>query len=1358
MKLLGCLLMLVVGSAASFGLQVVGTYPRTNSENFAAIDTLQITFDASPLNVEISDILVQGTNAAYPLVTRIVRGNTLFVIPTHIWLTGDRIMVTVRSPAVNPPYSFHFRVKVSQGTTLNNWSGGELISPGHVPLAMTGIDMDGDGPVDVGILYSDRLGIARNILYDNPCGTNCFPYDGLITFLTPHPGVSNGPRVLRAADLDSDGRPELVASNFGANTLVIYRNASEPGVITFGDTTQIILDATSPRDFRLLDINADGFVDILCLGQTPDPVHDRLAIYLNNGLGDLTFTLLNVETGSGPDMLDIADFTFNGRLDLVTSCVDQRALNRFQLATFNPLSFLVDTLFSGLPSGPDGVLADNLYWDVGLSQRPDLMIWSRGAHSLDESPYIARYRNIGAGFAVADSLNDLTYTPLSVTLADLDPATGNSASHEWIVVGDSAGETNLWFYNALGEPIYVHLESTPLHPLSCQTFDADLDGDMDLFFVDVTADNYGRIVYDRNPDSSSVASGALDFGVVQNRCSDDAVTYFHNYGFYPAVVCNVTMPDPAGGAFEVVSPTQFPITLDPLDSLAFVFRYTPCYNEADTGMARIAFYGGIGGCHQINIYLMGISGHANMEVSPDSSLYFGSTARGGTLIRSFQLVNTGNWSLSAYYDPSALHYFSYLGPDNEIVPPGGTSPPHTVVFTAPANSPDTFIVELMPVIDTSACDDCPTQPAHDTRWIFFYARIVTNLRPVFTFPDAIIREGDIGVFTITVHDSNARPPDFGVISRFDSMAPPGGALSLFPDSLTMTWQWQDTIQIPFQIADSVHWPAEHFMLTFAAIDTPFLEQMDTVWNLTVHARDDLPRFVSQYDFITFWEGTNITNVVLATVADEENEPLTGVWQWLDRVPQGAQIRPPGPWNTFSLNWQTTYTDSGAYPLQLKVYESGDTTRSAVTVVTVTILDRPSNLQASVQITPDTTTLGSSVIANWEVRETSNVPEDRPFVVQLVQAGPHGGAVILMWETYPSLPGGGIVGGARTVGPLDTCGTYLYTLTVSPELPDSTTSDNVASASAWVICPDIAAYIDPLPPSVSRGEEIAINYRVRELHGVAVHQAFSSVLVDESTDDTLAVRVYSNGIGALGVLTGTTHYVTRDCGQHDFSLTVYPPPGYEDDPTNNSTQSTVQVICPDLAALAIEVPSQIHKNVSFPIRFTIGELNGIAVDTAFIVSLYVGGQRQDFRFLSMSALDTVSSSLTWNANTMGNLPILLRVNPPSGWDANPVNDTLSVSMDILADPFNAYPLPFTPNGDSYNDTLHFYFGDEIYGNPVIKIFTVDGKLVKTLDQAVHRGIDWDGRDRDGNDCAPGPYLYTFDDGGRKISSGIIYVAR
>ncbi len=1357
MKLLGCLLMLIVGSAASFGLQVVGTYPRTNSENFAAIDTLQITFDASPAGVELGDIFVQGTNAAYPLVTGIVRDNTLFLIPSHVWLTGDHIMVTVSFPAVNPAYSFHFRVNVSQGTTLNNWSGGELISPGHVPLAMTGVDMDGDGPVDVGILYTDQLGIARNILYDDPCGTNCFPYDGLITFLTPNPGISNGPRVLRSADLNRDGHPELVASSFGANTLVIYRNVSTPGQITFSDTTQIVLDMTSPRDFRLLDVNADGWIDILCLGQTPDPAHDRLAVYLNAGLPDFIFSLEEFETGSGPDMLEITDFTFNGKLDLVTSCVDQRALNRFQLSSFSPLSFLVDTLFSGLPSGPDGVLADNLYWDVGISQRPDLMIWSRGAHSLDESPYIARYRNIGAGFAAADSLEDLTYTPLHVTLADLDPATGNSASHEWVVVGDSAGDTHLWFYNALGEPINVHLESAPLHPLECQTFDADLDGDMDLFFVDVTSETYGRIVYDRNPDSSSVSTGALDFGVVQNRCSDDAVFWFHNYGQYPAVVCNVTMPDPAGGAFDAVSPTQFPITLEPLDSLPFVFRYTPCYNEADTGMARIAFYGGIGGCHQLSIYLMGISGHARMMVSPDSALNFGSTARGGTLIGTFQMVNAGNWSLTAHYDPSALHYFTYLGPDDEIVPPGGSSPPHTVIFTAPANSPDTFIVELMPVIDTSACDDCPVQPAHDTRWIYFYARIVTNLRPVFTFPNVIVREGDVGVFTITVHDSNARAPDFAVISRFDSMMPPGGALSLFPDSLTTAWQWRDTIQIPYQIADSVHWPAEHFQLNFAAIDTPFLEQMDTVWALTVHARDDLPRFLNQYN-ITVWEGTNITNAVLATVADEENEPIGGIWHWLDRVPQGAQVRPPGPWNTFSLNWQTTYTDSGSYPLQLKIYESGDTTRSAETVVTVTIVDRPSNLQASVQVTPDTTALGTSVSVHWEVRETSNVPEDRPFAVQLVQTGPHGGASILMSQTYPSLPAGGMIGQTQTVGPLDTCGTYLYTFTVSPELPDSTTSDNVANAGAHVLCPDIAAYIDPLPPSVPRGAEIAINYRIRELHGVAVHESFSSVLVDESTGDTVAVRVYANGIGALGTITGTTHYVTRECGTHSLVLTVYPPPGYEDDPTDNSGQGLAEMICPDLAALAIDVPAQIHKNVSFPIRFTIGELNGIAVDTAFIVSLYVGGQRQDFRFLNLAAFDSVSSSLTWDANTMGSLEILLRVNPPSGWDQNPLNDTLTVSMDILADPFNAYPLPFTPNGDSYNDTLHFYFGDEIYSDPVIKIFTVDGKLVKTLEHAAQRSIDWDGRDRDGNDCAPGPYLYTFDDGGRKISSGIIYVAR
>ncbi len=1355
MKLLCCTLLLFMASGLSFGLEVVNTHPRPNSEDFAPSDTLRITFDGVPDQVEASDILIQGTNACYPVSALAVDGNSLLVFPAHYWLVGDKVVVTVRSTAITSPYSFQFTVAVLRGSLSGVWALRELLAPGHVPLATTAMDMDGDGPVDVGILYSDALGVARNIIYDDPCGPTCIPFDGDVGLLTPAPGFSNGPRVLRAADLDGDHRPELVASNFGSNTLVIYQNVSLPGFIIFGDTSHVVLDVTSPRDFRLVDINADGRIDIIVIGQSADPVHDELQVFLNNEDPGYHFPVQEIETGSGPTMLGQGDFTVDGRLDLVVSCVNQRALNRLQVSAFNPLSFAVDTLFNGLPSGPDGVLADNVYWDIGIAQRPDLVVWSRGAHTLDETAYIWRYRNIGGIFASPDSIAGLTYIPHSVTLVDLNATTGNSTSHEWIVIGDSGGVTNTWCYDSALQPLEVGFNTPPVRPLSCMSFDADLDGDMDLFFVDATSDDAGRVLYERNPDGAGVQPGAFDFGVVPNRCTDLETFHFRNEGYYPATICNIVMQG-GSGVFELSSPTDFPFSVGPLDSQAVVFSYTPCYSGADSGTARISFYGGIGGCRQQLVSLYGQDGQPQIVVVPDTIIDFGYVEQGSSILDSFQIVNVGTWNLVGHYNTSTLQNFAYLGPIDEVVAPNDYSPWHRVRFTAPPDSPDTTFLERMRLSDSTTCFSCPAQPSQDSKWIYFRQQVITNVAPQFTFPTVFLNEGESGILTCTVHDSNAVGPRYRVTSRLQTMNPPYHPLTI-TDTSVYEWQWQDTIRVPFHAADSINGLSEFVTLSFAAIDTPFGGVIDSSWTIQIYAIDDPARFVSWHD-ITVWEGTNIVDSLLATVADEENDSLIGRWEWLGPVPVNAVIHPPLIENTFTLDWQTTYTDSGTYPVQLKVFAYGDSTRFETVVVTIRVIDRPPNLQANVLVTPDTTTRNSTVFVHWEVRETNSIPVLEPFVAHLSQTAPGGGTIFLTDTTFLSLPAGGMFSETRVSASLNACDNHTFTLALNLSSPDGNGADNLASTQVHVICPDLAVYLAQVPDTVERGEPFAVNYEVHEEHGVTVQGGFRVVIADEHTDDTLLVRHYSGGLGANGVLTGSASYASTLCGFHTIAATIIPPTDYEDDPSNNSVVISMRVWCPDLAALSVTAPPQMHKNESFPIHFTLGEVNGISVDTPFTASIVIAGVRTDFHFDGIASDDTIDVITNSVGTRMGPLPILLRVYPPPGHDENPLNDTLSTVVDILADPFNAYPLPFTPNGDRFNDTLHFNFGDEQFRAPVVKIFTIDGRLVRTLDDVNYDTIDWDGRDKNGSECAPGPYLYTFDDGGTKISSGIIYVAR
>jgi gliding motility-associated-like protein len=87
-----------------------------------------------------------------------------------------------------------------------------------------------------------------------------------------------------------------------------------------------------------------------------------------------------------------------------------------------------------------------------------------------------------------------------------------------------------------------------------------------------------------------------------------------------------------------------------------------------------------------------------------------------------------------------------------------------------------------------------------------------------------------------------------------------------------------------------------------------------------------------------------------------------------------------------------------------------------------------------------------------------------------------------------------------------------------------------------------------------------------------------------------------------------------------------------------------------------------------------------------------------------------------------------------------------------------PNPFTPNGDGVNDEVRFKV--ERYGltQPVLSVYTFNGRQLRTIDQLQGGELRWDGTDASGSAQPPGVYLYVVRDGGRTVASGHITLAR
>jgi hypothetical protein len=130
------------------------------------------------------------------------------------------------------------------------------------------------------------------------------------------------------------------------------------------------------------------------------------------------------------------------------------------------------------------------------------------------------------------------------------------------------------------------------------------------------------------------------------------------------------------------------------------------------------------------------------------------------------------------------------------------------------------------------------------------------------------------------------------------------------------------------------------------------------------------------------------------------------------------------------------------------------------------------------------------------------------------------------------------------------------------------------------------------------------------------------------------------------------------------------------------------------------------------------------------------------------LDTYQSgSLRYNLTNLepGEHSLTLKV-----WDVNnnssesTINFEVRLSEEFALDHVLNYPNPFTTN-------TSFFFEHNQACNALevqIQIFTVSGKLVKTINQAVYNecfrsdGIAWDGRDDFGDQLAKGVYIYNL----------------
>jgi hypothetical protein len=193
---------------------------------------------------------------------------------------------------------------------LGNGSGGftpasgspiTIATGGVRPYGVAVADIDGDGFAD--IVTTNYGNSTLSILKSNGNGT----FQSPVTVILP---AGANPGFLKLADVNGDGKPDIVESNFGTGTVGVLLNDGHGG---FSAPTYTNV-GNGPAGIAVGDINGDGFPDIV-VGNTGD---NTVSVLLNNGHGGFTAqTPVTLASGAIPLNVALGDLNGDGKLDMV---------------------------------------------------------------------------------------------------------------------------------------------------------------------------------------------------------------------------------------------------------------------------------------------------------------------------------------------------------------------------------------------------------------------------------------------------------------------------------------------------------------------------------------------------------------------------------------------------------------------------------------------------------------------------------------------------------------------------------------------------------------------------------------------------------------------------------------------------------------------------------------------------------------------------------------------------------------------------------------------------------------------------------------------------------------------------------
>ena len=185
-------------------------------------------------------------------------------------------------------------------------------------------DLDGDGIPDIVVAnYTvGSISVFRN--------TSVIGNINIANFVRKDFTSGTGATFISVADLDNDGKQDVIVANQGENTLSIFKNISTSGNISFNSPVKIATPAT-PIGIGIGDFDKNGWLDIA----TANHGNGTVSIFTNKGIFNSISTSnfnprFGLITGLNPITIDVADMDGDSKSDIVVGNYGSNSVSIFK--------------------------------------------------------------------------------------------------------------------------------------------------------------------------------------------------------------------------------------------------------------------------------------------------------------------------------------------------------------------------------------------------------------------------------------------------------------------------------------------------------------------------------------------------------------------------------------------------------------------------------------------------------------------------------------------------------------------------------------------------------------------------------------------------------------------------------------------------------------------------------------------------------------------------------------------------------------------------------------------------------------------------------------------------------------------